>query len=98
MARIGKTEEYSKCAEAGMTFLQTAKACGVTDRSVRDWAKRAGVMFAGYEPHTTSGMTPAQRADYDTYIKARVGHDDALRMVLTPKVKIRAVPKGMVAK
>ena len=45
-ARKGKSAEYQKCLDAGMTAMETAKVCGVTHASVWCWANNRGVSFA----------------------------------------------------
>ena len=97
MSRIGKTREYVECAAMGLTHGETAKKCGVTVRAVWEWATKNGITFNGHARRDTT-MTPAQKADYQTYVKAGISSADAIAKATAPRVKIRAVPKGMGAK
>ena len=88
---------YQACLDAGMTISQVSKELGKSRDYLMLWERRHGVRF-NRNDEAVESLSPSQKEDYDTYIKERFGHDEAMRMIKSPKVKIRAVPKGMVTK
>ena len=61
--RADRSAEYRACAEAGMTQAETARHCGVSHVSVRDWARRHGLTFAEYSRAAARARMKALHAD-----------------------------------
>lgn len=88
---------YHAGIKDGMTLSEAVTTFGVTRTYIMQWERNHGVRFSRADERH-GDMTPAQRVDYDTYIKAGIPMAEAIVKVTAPRVKIRAVPKGMVAK
>ena len=80
-----------------MTLSAVMAEFGVTRTYLLQWEGKHGVKFSRAD-EGLAGLTPAQLEDYKTYVKAGISSAKALRKATAPRVKIRAVPKGMVAK
>ena len=92
-----KRARYHACIKAGMTLSEVMAEFGVTRTYLLQWEGKHGAKFSRAD-EGASGLTPSQFEDYKTYIKAGILSAEAIAKATAPRVKIRAVPKGVGAK
>lgn len=101
-ARLPGGVDWEVLHKRGLTARQAARAAGASYTSARKWAQRNGLEWpreripAKGRPAVTSGLTPAQRRDFETLITlGGYTQAKALATVTRPKIKVRAPQMGV---